>query len=152
MATGTKLHLEEQLCFALYAATNAITRVYRPLLQALGLTYPQYLVLMVLWEQGPQPMGMIARRLGLYPNAVTPLVIRLEKAHLVRRRVSRRDLRSSIACLTKKGIELQRAASRVQRTVTCRTELQSRQFAALREQLYELTTALQKKSEVELQH
>jgi len=149
VTTSQKLRLEDQLCFALYASTNAITRVYRPLLEVLGLTYPQYLLLMVLWENGPQPMGAIARRLGLPPNAVTPLVNRLQSASLVRRKTDRHDLRSSTVLLTKKGTALEKAATRVQSAVACRTQLNVKQFAALRKQLQDLTRILEEDFVVE---
>ena len=71
--------LTDQLCFALYAASNAMTRVYRPLLQAMGLTYPQYLVLLVLWEHGSKRLGEIADELRLATHAVSPIVDRLEE-------------------------------------------------------------------------
>lgn len=80
------LRLDDQLCFALYAATNAITRSYRPLLGEIGLTYPQYLVMLTLWQDGSAPVGRIAHRLELDSHAVSPLVDRLEAAGLVVRR------------------------------------------------------------------
>ena len=142
MTAAHKLRLDEQLCFALYAATNAITRVYRPLLEALGLTYPQYLVLMVLWERGAQPIGEIAHHLGLPPNALSPLIKRLEVAGLVRRKTDLKDRRSIAVFLTNEGFALERAASRTQSTVACRTRLSSKKFIALREQLHELVENL----------
>ena len=75
--------LDEQLCFALYAATNAVVRVYRPLLKSVGLTYPQYLVLLILWEQESAPVGEIAERLHLATHAISPIIDRLTDADLV---------------------------------------------------------------------
>lgn len=72
------LTLEDQLCFGLYAASMAINRVYKPLLDRLGITYPQYLVLNTLWEEDGRTVGAIAERLSLEPSTVTPLVKRLE--------------------------------------------------------------------------
>ena len=75
--------LDDQLCFALYAASNAVTRVYRPLLTDLGLTYPQYLVMLVLWEHGTRRLGEIADELELATHAVSPILDRLEESGLV---------------------------------------------------------------------
>ena len=88
-----KLSLDDQLCFALYAATNAITRSYRPGLDLLGITYPQYLLLLCLWQDGPSTTGAIARRLALAPNAITPLVDRLERGGFVERHRDEGDRR-----------------------------------------------------------
>lgn len=76
--TTDTLCLDDQLCFALYAATHAITRRYRPLLQEIGLTYPQYLVMLIVWQEDCATVGHIARRLELDSHAVTPLVDRLQ--------------------------------------------------------------------------
>ena len=81
------LKLDAQLCFPLYAASNLLTRLYRPLLDELGLTYPQYLVLSVLWEDDGLTITTIANRLALEPSSITPLVKRLEKAGLFPKRV-----------------------------------------------------------------
>ena len=72
------LKLENQLCFRLYTASRLITQAYRPMLEALGLTYPQYLVMMVLWEKDGQPVNDIAKRLYLETNTVTPLLKRMD--------------------------------------------------------------------------
>ena len=118
-----QLRLDDQLCFALYAATNAITRAYRPLLRELGITYPQYLTLMALWQHGDATVGELARRLDLPAHALTPLLQRLEQAGLVLRRRSALDTRVVRVELTPDGVELETAASVVQRTVECSTGL-----------------------------
>ena len=99
--------LDNQLCFRLYAASRLITQAYHPLLSAHGLTYPQYLVLMVLWEKDAQPVNDIARRLYLETNTVTPLLQRMEKEGILTRAKGRKDARQMIVTLTKKGRELQ---------------------------------------------
>ena len=133
-----KLGLDDQLCFALYAATNAVTRAYRPLLDGIGLTYPQYLVMLVLWQDGERPVGEIARRLGLGANAVSPLLERLERAGLLERRRDEGDRRVVGAYLTEAGTALESAAAEVQRSVVCDTRLTPDALAALRDELKEL--------------
>ncbi len=126
--------LDEQLCFALYAATHAITRRYRPLLDEIGLTYPQYLVMLILWQDGPATVGQIALRLDLDSHAVTPLADRLEVAGLVRRRRGT-DRRQVVVAATKRGRDLEGAAARAQAEVACATGLAPLELANLRRQL-----------------
>lgn len=95
--------LDDQLCFALYAASRAVIAAQRPGLRELGLTYPQYLVMMALWEQRSVPIGGLCERLHLDSGTVSPLVRRLESAGLVRRRRSPEDERSVIVELTDEG-------------------------------------------------
>ena len=95
--------LDDQLCFALYGASMAIGRVYKPLLDELGITYPQYLVLSALWEADGRTIGAIAERLSLDPSTITPLVKRLEAAGLVTRRRHERDERRVLVSLTERG-------------------------------------------------
>jgi len=107
-----QLRLDNQLCFRLYAASRLITQTYHPYLSALGLTYPQYLVMMVLWEQDAQPVNDLAKRLHLETNTVTPLLQRMEKEGLVSRKRGREDGRQVIVSLTEQGREMEaRAAS-----------------------------------------
>ena len=102
------LKLENQLCFRLYTASRLITQAYHPLLGRWGLTYPQYLVLMVLWEEDDQKVNDIARRLFLETNTVTPLLKRMEASGLLSRgRNSSGDARQVIVSLTDKGRALQ---------------------------------------------
>ena len=98
-----ELQLDNQICFRLYTATRLITQAYTPALTELGITYPQYLVLMVLWEKDDQPVNDIAHRLMLETNTVTPLLQRMEKAGLVCRRKGEQDKRQQIVSLTDKG-------------------------------------------------
>lgn len=117
------LFLDNQLCFALYAATNAIVRSYRPLLAAIDLTYPQYLVMLSLWQDGPSTTRRIADRLRLAPNAITPLIDRLEAAQLVRRERDTNDRRVIHVILTDRGLALRSEASDAQHEVACATGL-----------------------------
>lgn len=98
--------LDQQLCFALYSASMAIGRAYKPMLDALGLTYPQYLVLHALWEQDGRTIGEIADRLGLESSTITPLVKRLESAGLLARARNPDDERQVLVSLTPRGHDI----------------------------------------------
>ena len=136
------LRLDDQLCFALYAATNAVTRAYAPLLAQYKLTYPQYLVMLVLWQDGPSLSGRIATRLGLGANAITPLVDKLVASGLVERHHDDTDRRTVTIQLTQAGLELEDAVSLVQQSVVCRTALEPEALARLRQELIELANRL----------
>ena len=97
------LPLDGQLCFSLYGASMAINRTYKPMLDALGMTYPQYLVMSALWEKDDQTIGAIATRLGLEPSTITPLVKRLETAGFLTRQRNPADERQVNVRLTKSG-------------------------------------------------
>ena len=99
--------VEDQLCFSLYATSMAITRAYKPLLDRLGLTYPQYLVLSALWEQDGRTVGGIADHLALESSTITPLVKRLEAAGLLSRLRNPNDERQVKVLLTSLGVALQ---------------------------------------------
>lgn len=115
--------LDNQLCFRLYTASRLITQAYHPLLSGQGLTYPQYLVLLVLWEQDAQPVNDIARRLYLETNTVTPLLKRMEAAGILTRSRGEQDARQMIVSLTPKGRALQKKLAdvpmEVARAVVC---------------------------------
>ena len=105
-----ELRLDKQICFRLYTAARLITQAYTPLLNKLGITYPQYLVLMVLWEKDNQPVNDIAHRLVLETNTVTPLLQRMEKLGIISRKKGEQDKRQQIVSLTKKGKALEEKA------------------------------------------
>ena len=105
-----QLKLSNQLCFRLYTVTRLITQAYRPLLDPLGLTYPQYLLMMVLWEQDNQTVGDIGRRLMLDTNTLTPMLQRMEREGLLVRTHGISDGRQTLVSLTKKGIHLEEQA------------------------------------------
>ena len=109
--------LENQLCFRLYTASRLLTQAYHPLLSEHGLTYPQYLVLLVLWEKDAQPVNDIAKRLYLETNTVTPLLQRMEKEGILTRTKGTKDARQMIVKLTKKGKKLQDQLTEVPLTV-----------------------------------
>ena len=104
------LKLDNQLCFRLYTAARLTMQVYYPYFEPLGITYPQYLVLMVLWEKDELPVNDIARRLVLETNTVTPLLQRMEKLGLISRKKGEQDKRQQIVSLTKKGKQLEEEA------------------------------------------
>ena len=108
-----ELQLDNQICFRLYTAARLITQAYTPLLNTLGITYPQYLVLMVLWEKDSQPVNDIARRLLLETNTVTPLLQRMEKQGIVERKKGEQDKRQQIVSLTQKGKEMEEQAYQI---------------------------------------
>ena len=98
-----QLKLENQLCFRLYTAARLTMQAYFPYFEPLGITYPQYLVLLVLWEKDHQPVNDIAHRLHLETNTVTPLLQRMEKQGLLTRKRGKEDTRQRIVSLTKQG-------------------------------------------------
>lgn len=111
------LLLDRQVCFPLYAATNLLTRLYGPVLKPLGLTYPQYLVMLVLWEQEPQSVGALGQRLHLDSGTLTPLLKRMEAAGLVSRERDPEDERRVLITLTAMGRDLRSRASHVPETI-----------------------------------
>ena len=106
-----QLKLDNQLCFRLYAASRLVTQAYTPAHSKLGNTYPQYLVLLVLWEQDGQPVNDLAKRLHLETNTVTPLLQRMEKEELITRRKSKQDGRQVIVSLTARGRDMENQAT-----------------------------------------
>ena len=133
----TRLRLDDQLCFALYAATNSVVRAYRPLLGELGLTYPQYLVMLALWQDGVTAVHDLAARLQLTSSAITPLVDRLEAAGFVTR-TRAVDRRIVLVALTEAGRLLEDQVATAQQAVVCRTGLGDRELADLRQELKDL--------------
>ena len=136
------LLLENQLCFALYAATNAVTRAYREPLSKLGLTYPQYLAMLVLWESGAHTVKSLADALQLDSSSVTPLLKRLELAGWVSRTRDPGDERVVRIELTAVGKALRRPVALIQKGVACRTWLAQAELVALRKQLQALTETM----------
>jgi len=105
-----ELQLDNQVCFRLYTAARLVTQAYTPMLTELGITYPQYLVLMVLWEKDCQPVNDIAHRLLLETNTVTPLLQRMEKLGIVSRKRGEQDKRQHLVSLTAKGRDMEQKA------------------------------------------
>ena len=108
-----QLKLDNQLCFRLYTAARLTMQAYFPYFEPLGITYPQYLVLLVLWEQDKQPVNDIAHRLHLETNTVTPLLQRMEKQGLLTRKRGKEDTRQRIVSLTPQGKALEEQAKNI---------------------------------------
>ena len=142
MPVAPWVRLDDQLCFALYAATNAVTRAYRPLLRDIRLSYPQYLALMVLWEEDGLSVSEIAARLDLPGNALTPLLARLTQLGYVARARDGADGRVLRIGLTELGAELEHKAAAVQHQVVCSTGLDEESLAALRTRLHDLVDSM----------
>jgi DNA-binding MarR family transcriptional regulator len=138
-----RLHLDEQLCFPLYAAANAIGRAYRPLLEPLGLTYPQYLVMLVLWESAPLSVGELGTRLLLDSGTLTPLLKRLESAGLVQRQRDPEDERRVVIDLRAAGRQLKAKARAVPESLACRLLVSPIDALRLRQDLKALLAALE---------
>lgn len=117
------LLLDNQLCFPLYSAANAVVRAYRPLLDALDLTYPQYLVMMVLWQQNAISVKTLGEKLHLDSGTLTPLLKRLESKGLVERRRSVTDERARELWLTERGTALREQALAVPKSMVCKFDL-----------------------------
>lgn len=134
--------LESQLCFALYTATHRLTRAYRPLLEPLGLTYVQYLVMLVLWDRDPRSVGELGEALFLDSGTLTPLLKRVEKAGLVLRRRDTEDERRVLIELTDEGRALKSRARRISDSVLCKLDLDRSEARDLRQQLMQLVDNL----------
>jgi DNA-binding MarR family transcriptional regulator len=132
------LLLDRQLCFALYSASLATTRVYKPLLEPLGLTYPQYLVLMVLWQRDGLSVGELGERLYLDSGTLTPLLKRMEAAGWLHRERAADDERRVVVTLSPEGRALRRRALHVPRQLAAATGCSNDELAALTARLQQL--------------
>ncbi|WP_409471781.1 MarR family winged helix-turn-helix transcriptional regulator [Streptomyces sp. HC307] len=140
--TADWLRLDQQICFSLNAASRAFGGVYRVVLKDLGLTYPQYLVMLVLWEHGDLPVKKLGEHLRLDSGTLSPLLKRLEGAGLVRRERSAHDERSVEVHLTEDGAALRERALQVPRRIAAATGFDVDEIRELRNRLDQLTTAL----------
>jgi DNA-binding MarR family transcriptional regulator len=136
------LCLDNQLCFALYAASHAIKKIYRPLLDELGLTYPQYLILMVLWTENSLKVSDIGQRLHLDSGTLTPVLKRLETTGLVKRARRLQDEREVEISLTQDGHALRAKALGVSRDVAALLKMSESKAASLRDELKSLVASL----------
>ena len=134
--------LNRQVCFALYSASKAATAVYRPMLDELGLTYPQYLVMLVLWEDQPRSVRELGEELGLDSGTLSPLLKRLEALELVERRRSAEDERRVEVFLTDSGAALSAKSSAIPQQLADAAGLSAAELDQLRETLGRLTAAL----------
>lgn len=127
--------LNEQLCFAVYSLSLALNKAYRPLLRKLGLTYSQYLVMLVLWESNQRTVSDIGEQLFLDSATLTPLLKRLEAAELVQRVRSSHDERQVIICLTESGRQLQEQASAIMDEILCAMGCPVEELISLRDRM-----------------
>jgi MarR family transcriptional regulator, organic hydroperoxide resistance regulator len=141
-ATDLPLLLGNQLCFAIYSTAHAFNRVYKPLLDQLGLTYPQYLVMLVLWERDGVPLKDIGERLFLDSGTLTPLLKRLEAASLVKRTRSTEDERQVLIALTSQGQALREKARAVPDAILAASACSLTELSAMKNQLVTLRDRL----------
>ena len=136
------LHLDVQLCFALYASSLAMTKLHKPLLAPLGLTYPQYLVMLVLWEADGISVSTLGQRLSLDSGTLTPLLKRLESASLITRRRASDDERRVDLFLTGSGLALRLQALAIPPALACASACSLVELVSLTRRLHELRTQL----------
>jgi len=137
------LLLDQQLCFALYSSSLAMTKVYKPILSELGLTYPQYLVMMVLWEREKLSVSELGSRLSLDSGTLTPLLKRLESSSLVTRERDATDERRVIVRLTDAGWQLRQRARGIPEKLLCATQCSVEEIQTLTLRLQELRSTLE---------
>ena len=132
------LKLENQLCFPLYAASRLVTQCYQPVLEELGLTYPQYLVLLVLWDTDSVNVSVLSQKLYLQSNTLTPMLKRMQDMGLVNRIRSQQDERSVIISLTEKGQQLESQAPKLRQQLGDHISLTAEEGQQLHSLLYKL--------------
>lgn len=145
-APASPLALDNQLCFALYSASHAMTKLYKPLLDRLGLTYPQYVAMLVLWENDGLAVKDLGARLFLDSGTLTPLLKRLEAQGYVERRRSSEDERQVLITLTEAGRRLQAAARRIPECVLAASDRSLADIVKLRRELASLRDVLLEKA------
>lgn len=138
------LALDHQLCFALYSTSLAMTKAYKPLLKELGLTYPQYLAMLALWQNDGLTVGALSKRLLTDPGSLTPLLKRLERDGFLERRRGFDDERVVTLCLTRKGWELRARAAPIPGCMMQASTLSPERLAALKNELVTLREQLLK--------
>lgn len=143
-----QLELDNQLCFALYDASRAVVRAYGPLLSDLGLTYPQYVTMLVLWEKdAPLSMGDLGARLHLDSGTLTPLIKRLVHLGVVERRRDPTDERRVLITLTEKGSAMQQTACEIPARISARFGLDRHDASALRSDLVRIVQTIEERSD-----
>ena len=142
LAAEQALRLDNQICFAVYSASHAFNRVYKPLLDRLGLTYPQYLVMLVLWERDNIPLKDIGERLFLDSGTLTPLLKRLEAAGLIKRTRSAEDERQVLIELTREGHALRDKAKAVPQSILAASACSVGELVAMKNEIVALRDRL----------
>jgi DNA-binding MarR family transcriptional regulator len=141
-AADAMLRLDNQICFAIYSTAHAFNRVYKPLLDRLGLTYPQYLVMLVLWERDDVPVKDIGERLFLDSGTLTPLLKRLEAADLIKRTRSTEDERQVLIALTSQGQALREKARTVPQSILAASACSIGELSAIKNEIVALRDRL----------
>jgi len=141
-AADPALRLDHQICFAIYSTAHAFNRVYKPLLDRLGLTYPQYLVMLVLWERDGVPVRDIGERLYLDSGTLTPLLKRLEAAGLIKRTRSTEDERQVLIALTPQGQALREKARTVPQSILAASACSIAELSAMKNEIVALRDRL----------
>ena len=141
-ATDLPLLLGNQLCFAIYSTAHAFNRVYKPLLKRLGLTYPQYLVMLVLWERDGLPVKDIGERLFLDSGTLTPLLKRMEAAELIKRTRGTEDERQVLIALTSQGQALREKARAVPKAILAASACSVSELSAMKNEIIALRDRL----------
>ena len=142
-ATPDLLALDRQVCFALAVASRNVIGLYRPLLEPMGITHPQYLVMLALWEEAPLKVSELARRLSLEPATLSPLLKRLEASGMVTRERNPRDDRALAVSLTTKGVEARAQAEQIPPAILDRLNMSLGELEELRDGLTRLIEATQ---------
>ena len=146
------LHLENQLCFPLYAASRLTTQLYGPILKELNITYPQYLVLLVLWQKGNQTVNEICQSLYLESNTITPLLKRLEEKGIITRSRSQKDERIVNISLTENGISLKNKALEIPEQIYCSInqvgDITENEILQFQKTLFKIINVLNNKTEI----
>ena len=148
MTRYDNLLLDHQLCFALYAATNSIIRTYRKRLGTVGLTYPQYLVMLVLWQKDGITVNELAKTLKLDAPTISSMLKRLQSIKFIKRQRDKKDERRTFIYLTKEGSDLEHSVAKLQEQVACKTGLNDKEFYELLDTLNELTDTLSAPDEI----
>ncbi|MBA4341771.1 MAG: MarR family transcriptional regulator [Methylibium sp.] len=141
-ASADWLRLDRQLCFALYSSSLAMTKLYKPLLEPLGLTYPQYLVLLVLWEQDGPSVSTLGERLSLDSGTLTPLLKRMEAAQLISRQRAAEDERRVHVFLTEQGLAMKQQALPIPAKLACASACSLEELSSLTQRLQQLRQQL----------
>lgn len=138
------LRLDQQICFALYGAAHAFTRAYKPLLDPIGLTYPQYLVMMALWEKETSTVKALGEMLGLDSGTLSPLLKRLEHAGLITRKRGTVDERQVLVALTPKGANLKKEGVKIMAAIGSATGCGLEELVQIRDRVNALKDGLSK--------
>jgi len=137
------LKIENQLCFKIYSVSRGITRAYRPILEKLSLTYPQYLVMLFLWENGDSKMKEISKTLYLDSGTLTPVIKKLENTGYIKKERDKNDERDLIVALTEEGKKLKEKALEIPEQILCKTSLTFEKYTLLKKEFDELLKQLE---------